>query len=228
MITPTQGSITQHFGENPQVYARWDYPGHNGLDLAGQLGQPVLAVAAGRVANGYEPAGYGTYIEVDHGGFSTLYAHLAFRLVNDGQPAAAGEVLGGLGSTGFSSGPHLHFEVRIPGQGAPGYRRHQVDPLPYLQGEKSLPALGSPEGEAPEVVTGRVLCRSLLVRSRPSTQGAVVSRLAHGDEIALHALTAVWAQIGRGRYVALRYDGEELVALDADGLQRLSAAGRGA
>ena len=220
MITPTQGPITQYFGENPQTYARWKYPGHNGLDFGGRLGQPVLAAAPGRVGTGFEPAGYGIYLTLDHGGCATLYAHLSFTLVKAGQTVKAGETLGGLGATGFSSGPHLHFELRIPGQGAPGYRHHQVDPLPYLQGEKPLP----PVAEPPEPITGRVLCRSLMVRSRPGTQGAVVSRMVHGEEFAIQGLTAMWAQIAPGRYVALRYEGEDLVALDSDALQRLAGA----
>jgi murein DD-endopeptidase MepM/ murein hydrolase activator NlpD len=91
--------------------------GHNGIDIGGAVGSGVFAAAGGTVivarADGGWNGGYGNYVVVDHGGgVQTLYAHLSSVSVSVGQSVAQGQVVGGLGSTGKSTGPHLHFEVR--------------------------------------------------------------------------------------------------------------------
>jgi murein DD-endopeptidase MepM/ murein hydrolase activator NlpD len=91
---------------------------HQGLDYAAPAGSPVLASAPGKVVRvGYEPGGYGRFIEVAHGdGFTSFYAHLSRVDVTTGARVDAGEAIGAVGSTGYSTGPHLHFEVRRGGR----------------------------------------------------------------------------------------------------------------
>lgn len=103
---PTQGSITQGF---------WSY--HRGLDIANSIGTPIYASDGGYVSYaGWSNVGYGYMVSVEHGnGFSTLYAHMSYYYVDAGQYVAKGQVLGLMGSTGNSTGPHLHFEIRYGG-----------------------------------------------------------------------------------------------------------------
>lgn len=89
---------------------------HTGVDLAAPTGTSVLAAGAGAVAYaGWNEYGYGNVIVIDHGGIYSLYAHLSQINVSCGQQVGAGSVIGAIGSTGRSSGPHLHFEVRDAG-----------------------------------------------------------------------------------------------------------------
>jgi len=100
---PTSGTITQGY-----------YSYHPGLDIAGWLGAPILAADSGHVvAAGWDNTGYGYRVVVDHGnGFQTLYAHLQSYYVEAGDNVSKGEQIGEMGSTGNSTGPHLHFEIR--------------------------------------------------------------------------------------------------------------------
>jgi biotin carboxyl carrier protein len=89
--------------------------GHSGLDMIAPAGTPVVAATAGTVVavNGNAGASYGNYVAIEHsGGVYTLYAHLSSTSVSVGQSVTAGQTIGAVGSTGNSSGPHLHFEVR--------------------------------------------------------------------------------------------------------------------
>lgn len=90
---------------------------HKGVDIAAPKGTSVFTAAEGRVVRtGYEAGGYGAFIEVRHpNGFSTLYGHLSRIDVASGDALAAGQRIGLVGSTGYSTGPHLHFEVRRGG-----------------------------------------------------------------------------------------------------------------
>lgn len=87
---------------------------HTGLDMRGDMGEPVHATAAGRVSIAGREGGYGNLVEIDHGnGFSTRYGHLSEIDVKIGQAVRIGQVIGKIGSTGRSTGPHLHYETRI-------------------------------------------------------------------------------------------------------------------
>jgi murein DD-endopeptidase MepM/ murein hydrolase activator NlpD len=98
---------------------------HTGVDMAAPLGTPVYAAAAGVAQVAENPGGYGLYVTVDHGGrVATLYGHLDSTALRGGEYVAAGQELGRLGSSGLSTGPHLHFEVRREGR--------PVDPAPWL------------------------------------------------------------------------------------------------
>jgi hypothetical protein len=100
-----------------------------GIDFAGKIGTELMAVAPGRVVSAGERVGYGTTVEIDHGlGFTTLYAHLSQINVSRGDWVRPGTVIGLAGSSGRSTGPHLHYEIRY--KGAP------FDPTKFVQGEK--------------------------------------------------------------------------------------------
>jgi murein DD-endopeptidase MepM/ murein hydrolase activator NlpD len=99
---------------------------HSGIDFSGEIGAPIFAAADGRVTFAGWHAGYGQTIEITHGnGMLTRYAHLSRIGVGVGQEVAAGATIGGLGNTGRSTGPHLHFEVRI--------NDRAVNPRPFLE-----------------------------------------------------------------------------------------------
>ena len=122
-IWPVYGSISEYYGA-PRGAGTY----HAGLDIdqTYNYGGPIAAAAPGQVvlatSDGY---GYGTYVIIRHdNGFETLYGHLSELYVSQGQYVAQGEAIGAVGSTGYSTGPHLHFEIRVGGA--------TVDPLAYL------------------------------------------------------------------------------------------------
>ena len=89
---------------------------HKGLDIAASSGNPVIAAASGTVVKSYFSSSYGNYVVISHGGgLMTAYAHMTRRLVSAGQTVSAGQQVGTVGSTGNSTGPHLHFEVYVGG-----------------------------------------------------------------------------------------------------------------
>ncbi|HSH58136.1 MAG TPA: peptidoglycan DD-metalloendopeptidase family protein [Acidimicrobiales bacterium] len=98
---------------------------HNGVDFRGSTGTPIMAAGGGTVVYAGPRGGYGNTVVIDHGGsLATLYAHQSTVYVSVGATVAPGQVIGAVGSTGFSTGPHLHFEVRLGGT--------PVNPLGYL------------------------------------------------------------------------------------------------
>lgn len=99
---------------------------HTGLDMRGDTGEPVHATANGKIAIAGREGGYGNLVEIDHGnGFSTRYGHLSEIDVKAGQSVRIGQVIGKIGSTGRSTGPHLHYETRINDE--------PVDPQKFLK-----------------------------------------------------------------------------------------------
>ncbi|GAA5055936.1 hypothetical protein GCM10023208_20290 [Erythrobacter westpacificensis] len=98
---------------------------HNGVDLAAPRGTPVYATADGMVEMAKYWGSYGNYVQIGHGGdLETRYAHLSSYTVSDGQQVRKGDLIGYIGSTGRSTGPHLHYEVRVAGEA--------VNPIPYM------------------------------------------------------------------------------------------------
>lgn len=114
--TGAQAAATGFSHPAPGAVRTQGIHGYNGIDLAGSHGSPIKAAAAGEVIvskNGGWNGGYGNYIVIKHGnGTQTLYAHLSSTQVGVGAYVSAGQVIGGMGSTGRSTGTHLHFEVR--------------------------------------------------------------------------------------------------------------------
>ncbi|HEY8776754.1 MAG TPA: peptidoglycan DD-metalloendopeptidase family protein [Gaiellaceae bacterium] len=118
LIWPVNGPVTSPFGY------RWGRL-HAGIDIGVPYGTPIHAAASGTVVLAGWVGGYGNYTCIDHGGgMATCYAHQSSFAVSTGQHVTQGQVIGYVGSTGHSFGPHLHFEVRING--------NPVDPLGYL------------------------------------------------------------------------------------------------
>lgn len=114
---PTQGVLTSPYGW------RWGTM-HRGIDIGAPSGTPIYAAAGGTVFYAGWMGGYGNLILIDHGdGRVTAYAHQSSLAVSGGQ-VGRGQIIGYVGSTGDSTGPHLHFELRVDGTA--------VDPLPYL------------------------------------------------------------------------------------------------
>jgi murein DD-endopeptidase MepM/ murein hydrolase activator NlpD len=106
---------------------------HTGLDFRAAQGDPVRATANGKVASAGWAGGYGRMVEIDHGnGLSTRYGHLSEIDVRVGDPIKIGQVIGAVGSTGRSTGPHLHYETRIDGEA--------VDPQKFLRAGVRLSA----------------------------------------------------------------------------------------
>jgi murein DD-endopeptidase MepM/ murein hydrolase activator NlpD len=115
-IWPVKGWVTSGFG--PRVSPFTEKPGwHDGLDIGAAPNAPVQAPAQGRViATGFDPK-LGNTVRLDHGfGIETLYGHLAKSLVKEGQRVKRGDVVGLVGSSGLSTGPHLHYMVKVNGQ----------------------------------------------------------------------------------------------------------------
>lgn len=105
---PVNGQLTSGFG------FRWGRM-HEGIDIAAPTGRPIGAAAAGTVIVAGWSGGYGNLVVVSHGTISTAYGHMSRIAVSNGQQVSRGTVLGAVGSTGHSTGPHLHFEVRVNG-----------------------------------------------------------------------------------------------------------------
>jgi LysM repeat protein len=127
MVWPTTSHIiTQPYG----IWSRVDHGIHTGVDLGAPTGTPIFAADDGIVTHsgcGKSCAtGYGYYVDIDHGnGITTRYGHTSARFVAVGEQVHRGETIALMGSTGHSTGPHLHFEVRVNG--------HYTNPLPYIR-----------------------------------------------------------------------------------------------
>ena len=123
-IWPAPGSITSYFGYRYHpILRKRKY--HTGVDIGAPMSTKIMAADSGTVIFSGTNGGYGKMISLDHGnGFSTVYGHCSALLVGEGQSVTKGQTIGLVGSTGFSTGPHLHFEIRKSGV--------PVDPLSYL------------------------------------------------------------------------------------------------
>ncbi len=124
-VSGGKGNITAVFGPEEQPFTH-AFRLHNGVDIAWSPGTPVLATANGKVqAVAFEPNGLGNRVDVRHSyGFTTVYGHLSRIAVRQGQTVSRGQIVGYVGNTGLSTGPHLHYEVHIGTQ--------IVDPMAFL------------------------------------------------------------------------------------------------
>lgn len=124
---PVNARVTSNYGTRKDPFTGKPKK-HRGIDFAGKIGTELMSVAPGRVVSAGERVGYGTTVEIDHGlGFTTLYAHLSQILVSRGDWVRPGTVVGLAGSSGRSTGPHLHYEIRY--KGAP------FDPTKFVKEE---------------------------------------------------------------------------------------------
>lgn len=120
---------------------------HGGIDLAGPIGTPIYATADGIVGRSAWAGGYGNLIELDHGkGIQTRYGHLSKALVSAGQRVKRGDLIARMGSTGRSTGSHLHYEVRIDGKA--------VNPIPFMQSNDYLQSVQARAAAATRVAVG--------------------------------------------------------------------------
>ena len=123
-ILPSVGWITSYFGHRVSPYAG-KVKMHEGLDVGAPFGTPIVAPADGVITFAGHKAGFGNFVQIDHGyGIETIYAHAQKVIARNGQKIKRGELIAKVGSTGYSTGPHLHYEVRVNGVA--------VDPLYFV------------------------------------------------------------------------------------------------
>ncbi|MEZ4832471.1 MAG: M23 family metallopeptidase [Caldilineaceae bacterium] len=149
--------VSQLWGDNPDFYKQFTYDGvplrgHNGIDFSMPIGTPIATSDEGRVLTvGASPAGFGNWVMVDHRWGQSVYAHMNRVTVREGETVRRGDVLGESGNSGTSTGPHLHFSIRITpyyrGDGWGGY----CDPLPFMEVEKLIIPAGIRGEEAVEM-----------------------------------------------------------------------------
>jgi murein DD-endopeptidase MepM/ murein hydrolase activator NlpD len=124
-IWPVNGRLESGFGGRRNPFGGSSFEFHSGQDIDAPFGEPVIAGASGKVTFAGWQNGYGQLVVIDHGGgLTTRYGHLSHIDVVEGQSVSRAEFLGRVGSTGRSTGPHLHYEVRINDE--------PVNPLQYL------------------------------------------------------------------------------------------------
>lgn len=121
---------------------------HGGIDLAGPVGTPIYATADGIVARaGWNSGGYGNLVEINHGqGIQTRYGHMSRIAAKAGDRVRRGELIGYMGSTGRSTGSHLHYEVRIDGRA--------VNPIPFMQSNDALASIQRQADAATRIAIG--------------------------------------------------------------------------
>ena len=171
VLWPVRGRVTSEFGIRSDPF-NGDARTHAGLDIAGELGDPVMASADGIVSFAGRDAGYGNLVVLDHGGtLQTFYGHLSGIYVREGQRVRGGLVVGAMGSTGRSTGNHCHFEVRVGGKA--------VNPRRFLANDPDLVNATPAAAEPPTVAAAPRRSRLLRVGSEAidRTRRADVSAL---------------------------------------------------
>ena len=143
----TTSNFTSGFGVRSDPF-RGRAAMHGGVDLAGPVGTPIYATADGIVGRSeYNNGGYGNLVEINHGqGIQTRYGHMSRLIAQPGQRVRRGDLIGLMGSTGRSTGSHLHYEVRIDGRA--------VNPMPFMQSNDVLIALQQRVERNPSVAIG--------------------------------------------------------------------------
>lgn len=127
---PGEVDMTSNYGYRVDPFTRAPAM-HTGIDFRGEMGSPVRATAPGKVVTAEYSGGYGNMVEIEHaGGISTRYAHMSAILVSPGQTVSTGTVVGRLGTTGRSTGPHLHYETRV--------NEEPLDPTRFLRAGNKL------------------------------------------------------------------------------------------
>jgi hypothetical protein len=205
------------FGENPDFYKKWGFPGHNGIDYGIPNGTQIICAAAGTVNQvSFENGGYGNYVKIAHvdgtKAYYTYYAHLASAAVTAGQKVKAGQLIGYSNNTGASTGPHLHFGLKIDGEN-PAYKGY-VDPMPYFDtagtsggGTTTAPA-SSANVSLPDLKF-EVTFDVLNLRNGPGVEYSIVGQLKKGDKFTGKSLNSrsVWIEVEPGKWCALQFDG---------------------
>ena len=199
---------------------------HKGVDLVAGTEDKVVAIAAGTVVASCNTisgtnkstgtAGMGNYVIIEHtDGYRTRYQHMkkGSVLVKAGDTVKAGQVIGTIGNTGYSTGRHLHFDVSAPSKVANSYysgQRYYVDPKPYLKGTK---VLGKQVTVSTSTSTASVTNKAytvdvatrLNVRKGPGTQYAVSKQLVNGTKVTVSEVQNGWGKIGTNQWVSMSY-----------------------
>jgi len=210
MIYPVDPTfpITQKFGENPDWYPLTH--GHPGIDFGCPLGTPVRSVFAGQVLfAGLDPetvvkstAGYGLHVRIQGLAgqqYLAIYGHFSVALVKQGQTLIEGQEIGLTGNTGFSTGPHLHFELRTSTGALTCF-----DPLPLLdQAQKP---------DRKPLFYAVVTCAAVMIRRDAGRDHSAIGMLGKGDVVPVYSLAGqeVWIEHDRG-FSAFRIGGEDLM-----------------
>lgn len=190
---------------------------YGGIDWAIPAGTPIKAAASGVVSIARkDTTGYGVHVRIKHDeGWETVYGHLQEYVVKAGDRVKAGDVIGYGDNTGFSSGPHLHFEARkngVPKDPAPML----VDAIEPEPEPEPIPVEGLPV--FPVLPRAVVTAEMLNVRGGPSVGDKPVGSLQEGKEIevirAIKSGGDVWLQIGDKQFVAMLFGGEQYIKFD--------------
>jgi hypothetical protein len=238
LVYPVSGPITQLFGENPDFYQQWGFAGHNGLDFGIPDGTTIVAAADGTIEKvGFEDNGYGNFVKIAHMDgatrYSTYYAHLQSTFVNAGEKVTAGTPIGLSNNTGSSTGPHLHFGIRIVGQN-PDYQGY-LDPMQYLNGVEETPApmrssdfSAEPAMVVPGAIVGavdlpnldlEVIFDGVNVRTGPGVEYTILEQLTAGAKVKgtrLHSWSA-WIEFEPGKWSAMTFNLEAFMKVIASG-----------
>ena len=204
---------------------------HTGVDIDANEGAPILAAGAGTVVsadwglfsevpgNITDPYGMAVVVKHDFGykdqALYTVYAHMSKIIAVVGQHVETGDVLGLVGDTGATTGPHLHFGVKIEGQN-PAYKGY-VDPLPLITGTSSDMSPIDPFIDAillPDLQF-EVTFETLNVRNGPGVEYSIVGKLSKGTILTgkrLHS-KSVWVEFEQGKWCALAFDGSTFMKL---------------
>ena len=188
--------ITQRFGENPRIYAKFNLPGHEGVDLRAPVGANVYACADGEVFRVRPNDGnaYGLQVRIRHRAgareYRTVYGHLSQVLVSEDEQVVAGQRIALAGNTGHSFAAHLHLTLKLVGAKTPGYPDGIIDPLPYMRA-----------GEAPEPSDLVIYTTARLrLRAGPTTASAQLALLEQGEALTvLGDADAARASVGQYR-----------------------------
>jgi murein DD-endopeptidase MepM/ murein hydrolase activator NlpD len=123
-LLPTRGWITSYYGQRKSPYSG-RIKMHEGIDIGAKIGTPIVAPADGLITFSGKKPGFGVLVQIDHGyGVETIFAHAKTANVRKGQEIKRGALIAQVGNTGYSTGPHVHYEIRVNGT--------PVDPLYYI------------------------------------------------------------------------------------------------
>jgi murein DD-endopeptidase MepM/ murein hydrolase activator NlpD len=200
--------ITQKFGENPAWYPTTH--GHPGIDFGCPIGTPVKSVFSGQVVfAGLDPetvvksiTGYGLHVRIQGSQYFAIYGHFSAALVKQGDQVVEGQEIGLTGNTGFSTGPHLHFELRTSASNA----LTCFDPLPLLNQTQ--------QPNRKPLFYAVVTCPAVMIRREPNRNQSPLGSLSAGDVIPVYSLAGqeAWIEHDRG-FSAFIIGGEALMKI---------------
>jgi murein DD-endopeptidase MepM/ murein hydrolase activator NlpD len=179
-ITPTRSPPTRRTGENivSSSYGSRTNPVtgqqqiHGGVDIKGQTGDPIYSTGKGKAFIGRPNSGFGTWVIVDHGnGLQTYYGHMSDHLITNGQDVEAGTLIGRVGSTGISTGPHLHYQIMVNGESVDPENNNPIQLKDYTFAKYGLLAI--PENQDATVPSAPAAPTSPNIVSSPSQMGTI-------------------------------------------------------